>query len=99
MYLLNQLCPKACSLDPLNIEGATKRAEKVIQMAEKIGSRNYITARAICTGNPRLNIAFVAHLFNKYPGLTLLDDTEKASIEDQLFKSQGSREARGTCNT
>ena len=46
-------------------------------------------------GNPRLNLAFVANLFNNYPGLEPLDEQEAKDygvVED--FDAEGEREAR-----
>lgn len=44
------------------------------------------------SGNPRLNLAFVANLFNTHPGLEPLAPEEKVTIED--FDAEGEREAR-----
>lgn len=47
------------------------------------------------SGNPRLNLAFVANLFNTWPGLEPLDEQEAkdyGTIED--FDAEGEREAR-----
>lgn len=46
-------------------------------------------------GNPRLNLAFVANLFNTHPGLAPLDEQEAKDygvVED--FDAEGEREAR-----
>ena len=43
-------------------------------------------------GNPKLNLAFVANLFNNHPGLDPITEEEKADIED--FDAEGEREAR-----
>lgn len=43
-------------------------------------------------GNPKLNLAFVANLFNTHPGLDPITEEEKANIED--FDAEGEREAR-----
>ena len=43
-------------------------------------------------GNPKLNLAFVANLFNTHPGLDPITEEEKAEIED--FDAEGEREAR-----
>lgn len=43
-------------------------------------------------GNPKLNLAFVATLFNTWPGLEPLEETERPEIED--FDAEGEREAR-----
>jgi len=67
--LLNQLAPKKCDKSPLNETDMTKRAEKVLVNAAKIECRKFVRARDIVAGNPKLNLAFVANLFNTCPGL------------------------------
>jgi plastin-1 len=34
------------------------------------------------TGNPKLNLAFVANLFNTHPGLDPITEEEKLEVED-----------------
>ena len=68
---------------------------QVLQNAEKIGCRKYLTASSLVSGNPRLNLAFVANLFNTHPGLEPLDEQEAkdyGAVED--FDAEGEREAR-----
>jgi len=45
-------------------------------------------------GNPKLNLAFVANLFNTLPGLDELTEEEKAGLDAALFNAQGTREER-----
>ncbi|TFY77556.1 hypothetical protein EWM64_g6456 [Hericium alpestre] len=93
--LLNQLKPDECSLAPLQTRDVRQRAEQVLDNAERIGCRKYLTPSAIVAGNPRLNLAFVANLFNTHPGLAPLDEEEAkdyGAIED--FDAEGEREAR-----
>jgi len=56
--------------------------------------RKFVTARDIVKGNPKLNLAFVANLFNTCPGLEPLSEAELAALEEWLFASEGTREAR-----
>ncbi|KAI0646100.1 fimbrin [Trametes meyenii] len=93
--LLNQLVPEKCSLAPLQTRDTRQRAEQVLQNAETIGCRKYLTPSSLVSGNPRLNLAFVANLFNNYPGLAPLDEQEAKDygvVED--FDAEGEREAR-----
>lgn len=92
--LLNQLCPKKCSLNPLRITDPFERAESLLKNAESIDCRKYVTATSICSGNPKLNLAFVANLFNTHPGLAPLKPQEQANIDEKLFEGEGDREAR-----
>ena len=69
IILLNQLKPDVCDRSGLQVADLHKRAEAVLLNAEKLDCRKYVTAGAIVKGNPKLNLAFVANLFNTHPGL------------------------------
>ncbi|KAI9568074.1 fimbrin [Boletus coccyginus] len=93
--LLNQLKPDECSRAPLQTRDLRQRAEQVLQNAAAIGCRKYLTPSSRVAGNPRLNLAFVANLFNTWPGLDPLDEQEAkdyGAVED--FDAEGEREAR-----
>jgi plastin-1 len=93
--LLNQLKPDECSRAPLQTRDLRQRAEQVLQNAAAIGCRKYLTPSSLVSGNPRLNLAFVANLFNTWPGLAPLDEQEAkdyGAVED--FDAEGEREAR-----
>ncbi|KAJ3416764.1 hypothetical protein HDV05_000138 [Chytridiales sp. JEL 0842] len=92
--LLAQLRPDTCTRAPLQTRDLLQRAEEVLQNAEKIGCRKYLNAKTLTDGNAKLNFAFVANLFNTYPGLEKLTEAEMAQLDDWLFNSEGSREAR-----
>lgn len=94
IHLLNQLNPVECSLQALEEKDEEKRAEMALKNAEKIGCRKYNTPKAIVEGNPRLNLAFIANLFNQYPGLIPLTKEEESKIDESLFNSQSNREER-----
>ena len=72
--LLGQIAPDKVSA--ADVEKAfrekdhKKRAELVLQYAERLGCRKFVTPHDIAVEpNPRLNLAFVATLFNAYPAL------------------------------
>ncbi|CDO75625.1 hypothetical protein BN946_scf184840.g8 [Trametes cinnabarina] len=93
--LLHRLVPEKCSTAPLQTRDIRQRAEQVLQNADAIGCRKYLTPASLVSGNPRLNLAFVANLFNNYPGLAPLDEQEAKEygvVED--FDAEGEREAR-----
>lgn len=46
-----------------------QRAAAMLNEAEKIDCREFVTPNDVAQGNYKLNLAFVANLFNKYPGL------------------------------
>lgn len=41
----------------------------MLQQADKLGCKQFVTPTDVVAGNPKLNIAFVANLFNTYPAL------------------------------
>ncbi|KAI7861601.1 fimbrin [Spinellus fusiger] len=90
--LLNQLKPDICSRASLQQKDPLQRAEMVLENAEKIGCRKYLTATAMVSGNSKLNLAFVAYLFNTHPSLDPLSEEEAPEIEP--FDAEGEREAR-----
>lgn len=78
-HLLNQISPKGTDEDQpridINMSGFSekddlKRAEAMLQQADRLGCRQFVTPTDVVSGNPKLNLAFVANLFNKYPALT-----------------------------
>jgi len=95
--LLNQLAPDKCNKDALKHNDLNKRAEMVLDNAGKLDCKKFLKPRDIVAGNPKLNLAFVANLFNAHPGLDPLTDDEKAKLEEWLFASEGTREARAFC--
>ncbi|KAF2199512.1 plastin-3 [Delitschia confertaspora ATCC 74209] len=90
--LLNQLKPDICSRAPLQTRDLHQRAEQVLENADALGCRKFLTPTSLVAGNPKLNLAFVANLFNTHPGLDPITEDEKAEIED--FDAEGEREAR-----
>ncbi|KKK13854.1 hypothetical protein ARAM_001552 [Aspergillus rambellii] len=90
--LLNQLAPETCSRSPLQTRDLLQRAEEVLTNAETLGCRKFLTPTSLVAGNPKLNLAFVANLFNTIPGLDPITEEEKLEVED--FDAEGEREAR-----
>jgi len=89
---MNQLSPEQCSRGPLQTSDLLQRAEQVLQNAERLDCRKFLTPTSLVAGNPKLNLAFVANLFNTHPGLDPITEEEKADIDD--FDAEGEREAR-----
>jgi len=50
----------------------------MLQEADKIGCRSFVSPNDVVTGNYKLNLAFVANLFNMYPAL---EQTEALDID------------------
>lgn len=94
-YLLHQIAPKdaGVDLDPLKVGDLNDRAEAMLGNADKIGCRKFVRAGDVVRGNAKLNLAYVAHLFNTYPGL---EPTEEFSglAEFDLGDMDETREER-----
>jgi hypothetical protein len=45
---------------------------------------DFLFLQAIVAGNPKLNLAFVANLFNTCPGLAPLTEAEKAALGESI---------------
>ena len=72
--LLHQLDNK-CKLINLNESDLLKRAETVLEEADKINCRKFISAKDIVGCNQRLNVAFVANLFYQFN--KIVDEVEE----------------------
>lgn len=91
--LLAQIGPEyGCTRAPLQKQDLHDRAEAVLQEADKLGCRKFLTPKSLVAGNPKLNLAFVANLFNNHPALDPITEEEKLEVED--FDAEGEREAR-----
>ncbi|EJT72847.1 fimbrin [Gaeumannomyces tritici R3-111a-1] len=77
---------------PLQTNDLLQRAEEVLQNADVLGCRKFLTPKSLVAGNPKLNLAFVANLFNTHPALDPITEEEKLEVED--FDAEGEREAR-----
>ncbi|KAI6248462.1 Fimbrin [Erysiphe necator] len=90
--LLAQIAPDKCTRRPLQTRDLLQRAEQVLQNADSLNCRKFLTPSSLVSGNPRLNLAFVANLFNNHPALDPITEEEKLQVED--FDAEGEREAR-----
>lgn len=59
-----------------------KRAELMLSEAEKLGCRSFVTASDIVKGVSKLNMAFVANLFNNHPQLDKPEGIEFEFLEN-----------------
>ncbi|XP_054647200.1 plastin-3-like isoform X3 [Dunckerocampus dactyliophorus] len=78
-HLLEQIAPDGSKEGAERVEidmtglyekDLAKRAELMLEQADRIGCREFVTATDVVSGNAKLNMAFVATLFNKHPALT-----------------------------
>uniref|UniRef100_A0A8C1UC02 Plastin 1 (I isoform) n=1 Tax=Cyprinus carpio TaxID=7962 RepID=A0A8C1UC02_CYPCA len=77
-HLLNQISPKGDVDDEMRIDidmsgfnerDDERRAELMLKQAERLDCRQFVTPNDVVAGNHKLNMAFVANLFNMYPAL------------------------------
>lgn len=82
--LLKQIAPRHLGIDTsaLNERDLEKRAGKVLSNAEKMDCRKFVRPKDIVSGNPKLNLAFVANLFNMYPALDPVEELQLEVIEE-----------------
>ncbi|XP_077388367.1 plastin-2-like isoform X2 [Festucalex cinctus] len=95
-HLLEQIAPDGSKEDVERVEidmtglyekDLAKRAERMLEQADLLGCRQFVTATDVVSGNAKLNLAFVATLFNKHPAL------EKPENQDWNLASE-TREER-----
>lgn len=76
-YLLNALAPEHATAGTLDVKDPKQRANMVLEQAEKLDCKRYLTANDIVEGSPNLNLAFVAqifqHRYNIYPFMVLFN--------------------------
>lgn len=77
-HLLNQISPKGEGEEEMRIEidmsglmekDDVQRAELMLRQAARLDCRQFVTPQDVVAGNHKLNMAFVANLFNMYPAL------------------------------
>nr|XP_048336523.1 fimbrin-1-like isoform X1 [Ziziphus jujuba var. spinosa]XP_048336534.1 fimbrin-1-like isoform X1 [Ziziphus jujuba var. spinosa]XP_048336544.1 fimbrin-1-like isoform X1 [Ziziphus jujuba var. spinosa] len=92
-YLLNVLAPEHCSPATLDVKDPNERAKLVLDHAERMGCKRYLTPKDIVEGSSNLNLAFVAQIFHQRNGLST--DSKKISFAEMMTDDvQTSREER-----
>eukprot|EP01112_Ceratiomyxa_fruticulosa_P015197 TRINITY_DN4446_c0_g1_i2.p1 TRINITY_DN4446_c0_g1~~TRINITY_DN4446_c0_g1_i2.p1 ORF type:complete len:735 (+),score=148.62 TRINITY_DN4446_c0_g1_i2:1822-4026(+) len=87
--LMNQISNGHCSLDPLRETDIAKRLDMVWRNAQSLGCAKFVTPSDISSGNSKLNLAFVANLFNMHPGISLpsMEDLERLRQQNAQMAS------------
>ncbi|XP_051985100.1 plastin-1-like [Xyrauchen texanus] len=101
-HLLDQITPKGegddemridIDMSGLNERDDERRAELMLRQAARLDCRQFVTPQDVVAGNHKLNMAFVANLFNTYPALNRptsngIDYTiEGETREDRTFRN------------
>jgi len=96
--LFNQLVPETVSMDLIDQQqDLLVRSEQFLECLDRIQCRKFITATDIVNANGRLNMAFIAYIFNRFnqareeepvvPSEILKIANEKISINTEEIKS------------
>ncbi|KMZ60368.1 putative Fimbrin [Zostera marina] len=92
-HLLNVLAPEHSNKQAsLNAKESLERARLVLEHSDRMGCKRYLTPKDIVEGSPNLNLAFVAHIFQKRHGLS--SQTKPISFLESTDDMQVSREER-----
>ncbi|VVA90804.1 unnamed protein product [Arabis nemorensis] len=90
-YLLNALSPELSTHETLEIKDPSERAKKVLEQAEKLDCKRYLSPQDIVEGSANLNLAFVAQLFQHRNGFT--DESSKMPISSSEIITEEDEEA------
>ncbi len=55
----------------------------MLQEADKINCRSFVSPNDVVEGNSKLNLAFVANLFNTYPALDPPEDFDMEQLHEE----------------
>ncbi|EEY59944.1 fimbrin-like protein [Phytophthora infestans T30-4] len=90
--LLHHIAPQHCDVCAESVP--EERAAHVIQNVRRLQVETFIKPRDITSGNPKLNMSFVAQLFNTCPALDVVEEEVK-QLEEILYDDVGdTREER-----
>eukprot|EP00937_MAST-01D_sp_MAST-1D-sp2_P003280 g3280.t1 len=91
--LLHQIAPQQC--DKATEPDVTQRAAHIIANATRLGVESFIKPKDICSGNAKLNMAFVAQIFNTCPALDPIEEAQLKELVDFADEDVGdTREER-----
>ncbi|KAM5580465.1 fimbrin-5 [Rosa sericea] len=92
-YLINALAPEVSGPAALDTKDPTQRATMVLEQAEKLDCKRFLSPKDIVEGSPNLNLAFVAQIFQHRNGLSA--DSKKMSFAEMMTDdAETSREER-----
>ncbi|XP_022158569.1 fimbrin-1-like [Momordica charantia] len=81
-YLLNVLAPEFCNPSTLATKDRNERAKLVLDHAERMDCKRYLTPKDIVEGSSNLNLAFMAQIFHQRSGLSI--DGKKVSYAEMM---------------
>jgi len=90
-HLMHQIAPKDAGVNKLALQKSdlTERAEETLKQADKIDCNEFVSPYDIVNGIEKLNLAFVANLFNTYPALEEVEEVEgiQETREEKMFRN------------
>ncbi|GAB0095949.1 plastin-1 [Sergentomyia squamirostris] len=97
-YLLKQIAPNTAgvTLEALRENDPMQRAEVMLQQAAKLNCRSFVTPQDVVGGVYKLNLAFVANLFNNHPGL---DEPEQIEGLESIEETREEKTYRNWMNS
>ncbi|KAJ9537865.1 hypothetical protein OSB04_030598 [Centaurea solstitialis] len=92
-HLLSVLAPEL-GAKALEVKDPVERANLVLEQAERMDCKRYVTSKDIVEGSTNLNLAFVAEIFHQRNGLKV-DTTKKTNFAEMISNDEStSREER-----
>jgi len=92
--LISQVAPQGSEVDKMAMtkEDWLERAEIMLSRADKINCRAFVSSRDVVNGHEKLNLAFVANLFNNHPSLDEPDEDQMIDVveetrEEKMFRN------------
>jgi hypothetical protein len=92
LVLLSQLAPHLVPRNSNQEQDAGRRANMVCDFARQMDALRFVTPDDILAGNNKLNLAFTAYLFNKYPGLDATQDAQRLEEAERVMREKYARE-------
>ncbi|EUB59633.1 Fimbrin [Echinococcus granulosus] len=87
--VINLLSPTQAILDAVDL---VQRAEMVLQNAEKLNCRVFVQPKDIINGSMKLNLAFLANLFNTNPALEPPTPQQPAPVIEETREEKSEEE-------
>lgn len=99
--LLKQIAPKELGVDlsPLREQNLERRAEQMLQNAERMECRKFVRPSDVVAGNPKLNLAFVANLFNTHPALEIIEAPQAIAEIESVQETREEKTFRNWMNS
>ncbi|KYQ96696.1 actin bundling protein [Tieghemostelium lacteum] len=89
--LLKQIAPQGTGVDTraLSESNLDRRAAIMLENADKLGCKKFVRPRDVVNGNQKLNLAFVANLFNTHPALKPVENVViiEETREEKTFRN------------